>query len=423
MKFIWLLFICMIVYCYGVSEDYYFAKQEPELANKTNYTKVPKTLKNILLTARRTDSNDSSKTAIQNNDELNYESYNELSDIEDQMMNRTSKSKAHIGHNGFDNDSVGVRFSTYANLHQGVDYVSKLKSFEEIIKDYAYHDDTAGTASPMLRDLNKTTATQTEYDFNKVILKNATRDKNESETLAVDVNNVIPVSSTINDDNEYIRSSNVSNRDIWYVPENTPCWDLPILYGELGHTSRTSKVFVMYPGILNNVIEANEKSSKPSGHLYVSISQIANKWCSEGPCYGDHTMCLFSDKTNSKLCKNGYKVSTPTMVEQIGLVNTVNSMRNRVASGDSDIYNHLPTAADMNQLIYDFDLESMASAWLHQCLPGPAVCSALEGNYVTQLECTKFAKYCCINSFETERVSKWYHVFILYLLITFYFRF
>lgn len=403
MRITWILFSFVIVDCYCVSVDYYLGSKELEPEDKKTNT-----LENKLEKAIRTNENESSG---------NDEDYDELSDIEYQMMKRTLINKAPIRQNDFDMNSSLVGHDSNANLRQGVNNISQAKSFDDIIK---YYDDAEETVYPILRGYNETTSTKaqtildlsditnfkTTTDFNRV-------DEDDTDKLSIDFYNVMPA-TTVSNDNEGVGSNSFTNNNIWYVPENSPCWDLPILYGEmksnrlLDGTPLDSQVFLMYPGTLKNVRETKEEQIQPTRSLSIPMSQTMNKWCAAGPCYGDHTMCLFSEKTNSKLCRNGYTVTTPTMVEQIGLVNTVNSMRNRIANGETLKYKHLPKAANMNQLIYDFDLESMAVAWLHQCLPGPAACSALDGNYVTQLECTKHAQHCCISSFKTERASKWY---------------
>lgn len=199
-------------------------------------------------------------------------------------------------------------------------------------------------------------------------------------------------------DDKYIEA----NGSIWYVPQDIPCWELPILYGELGHKEQISDVFSIHRGYLKNVLHHNKKNKISRKDGYSPGTQMFNKWCGIEPCYGDHTLCLFPDKTISIFCEKGYTVKTPTISEQIALVNTVNSMRNRIASGESIRYSHLPQAANMMQITYDFDLEKMAQAWLSQCLPGPAPCSALEGNYVSELECMKYMQKCCLNSYNTD---------------------
>ncbi|CAG4932852.1 unnamed protein product [Colias eurytheme] len=179
--------------------------------------------------------------------------------------------------------------------------------------------------------------------------------------------------------------NDTQNANVWYVPEKYPCWELPLLYGELGRRKITSKIFGIYGGHLNNVIDPGY-NIKGDRSFHPPFTQVMNRWCGVQPCYGDHTLCLFPDATLSKLCEKGYTVQVPTILDHIALVNTINSMRNQVASGDSDRYSHLPPAANMHQITYDYDLQKISEAWLRQCLPGPAPCSALDGN-APKLEC------------------------------------
>lgn len=417
MKSIFILLICIIVDSQSVSVDYYLGNKDPEIEVKNVNITLSKPLDDVQVfqASRKTNKNEAS---LENVTEPDYEKYDELSDIEEQMIKKASKDKRPVGENRFDSESqeIQVGFDTNVILRQSEMDVSKANTLRNILKDYVNDYDVPTTAAyTILRGNELGTETQTVFGFNKiVIIKNVTEDDINSEKMSIDFYNLIPASSVNNDFGDNFSAFNLLN-NVWYVPENYPCWELPILYGELGKSMLATDVFLVYPGNLKNVIETEEELSQPSRSLYIPVSQTMNKWCAAGPCYGDHTLCLFSDKTNSKLCRRGYTVSTPTMIEQIGLVNTVNSMRNRIANGETDIYKHLPKAADMNQLIYDFDLESMAEAWLHQCLPGPAACSALDGNYVTQLECTKHAKHCCIDSYKTEKASKWYGFIIHFI--------
>ncbi|KAM3963972.1 uncharacterized protein ACR2FA_002006 [Aphomia sociella] len=204
----------------------------------------------------------------------------------------------------------------------------------------------------------------------------------------------------------FVNKSKSLQNNIWYVPEKYPCWDLPVLYGKLDKKSNASDVFLLYANLLKNVIDNETAESLLSKSYDHSISQAYNKWCTVQPCYADHTLCLFPDKINSKLCDMGYKVEKPTTLQQIAFVNTLNSMRNRIANGVSKEYPNLPSAANMKQIMYDLDLEKIAQAWLHQCLPGPTPCSALDGNYTISLECTKSAENCCKNSIKNHATSK-----------------
>ncbi|XP_028157270.1 uncharacterized protein LOC114350605 [Ostrinia furnacalis] len=194
---------------------------------------------------------------------------------------------------------------------------------------------------------------------------------------------------------------------MWYVPEKYPCWQLPILYGELGRRKKTSNIFLVKGGDLKNVnIPDKDKLRKYMLKPDVPTVSSLNKWCSVEPCYGDHTLCLFTENHVSKVCDENYRVHKPTILEHIAIVNTVNAMRNRIANGAADEYPQLPAAKNMKQIIYDYDLEKMAAAWLRQCLPGPPPCSALDERYVSQLECTKYADECCVNSYKIDPTSK-----------------
>lgn len=199
------------------------------------------------------------------------------------------------------------------------------------------------------------------------------------------------------------------NRDkVWYVPEKYPCWELPIIYGELGRKKRVSEIFLVYFSRLKNVIDDSPKIEPVSRKYFIAdAAKLVNKWCAVSPCYGDHTLCLFAPKTYSRVCDKEYKVYSPTMSEQMALVSTLNSMRNSVARGTAEEYIHLPTAANMKQMIYDFDLEEMAEVWLRQCLPGVAPCSSLNNEYIIQLECTKYAEYCCFNTQKGDASVNW----------------
>ncbi|XP_045449437.1 uncharacterized protein LOC123658002 [Melitaea cinxia] len=195
--------------------------------------------------------------------------------------------------------------------------------------------------------------------------------------------------------------TNKVEENIWYVPYEFPCWELPTLYGELGVKKKKSDVFLIYGGKLMNVIGPSSKTKSNYKADEPFIPNTVNKWCEVEPCYGDHTLCLFPNKHISNICDKEYKVIVPSTTEQFTITNTLNSMRNRVANGLASKYSHLPTAANMLQVTYDYDLEKISKAWLRQCIPGVPPCSALDGNIVTQLECTKYMKYCCLQNSKT----------------------
>ncbi|CAH4027719.1 unnamed protein product [Pieris brassicae] len=267
-------------------------------------------------------------------------------------------------------------------------FVSKL----DVFKDYVYlYDDNA--ESNVLRNDNMSQLYQKQTTINMT-------EAQKLKEYAIKFYNLEPAaaSSVLND----IPRDN--NQKVWYVPENYPCWELPLLYGELGQRMNTTEVFLIFGGRLKNVVDPgyNETVYKtPSS----STSYLPNRWCGVLPCYGDHTLCLFPGDNLSKLCEKGYNVQVPSILDQIALVNTINSMRNRVASGESDRYSHLPPAANMKEINYDYDLQKVSEAWLRQCLPGPAPCSALDGETVSHLECTKYADNCCFKSQSAFRCT------------------
>lgn len=264
------------------------------------------------------------------------------------------------------------------------------------MKDYEYIYDDSTT--PRIQMLQAAVVNTTE------ILDVPDRVENDSKVYYTDFFNLAPA-AVMPETNQ----NDFPNKQQWYVPEIYPCWELPVLYGELGKGLRTWKeLFIIKRATLKNVIILAPKKMHKAKYYELPAATAYNKWCEVEPCYGDHTLCLFSDNTVSKICDSNYRVKEPTILEQIALVNTVNAMRNRVAIGAAEEYIHLPTASNMKQIMYDYDLEKMAAAWLRQCLPGPPPCSALDGHYVTQLECTKYANLCCVKSYKMGvTTSKW----------------
>lgn len=290
------------------------------------------------------------------------------------------------------------------NILQGIDNTSRVETsnksttkgfpvgmFEEY--EYMYDDKMNNCCQPVLRheENNKTGTFGLKIPM-----------QNDSENLRyTDYFNLSPALESIKL-KESMTSKSV--KSVWYVPENYPCWNLPFIYGKLGQRPQTSNVFVIYSGDLSVEHEPQEDKEEVSGDTSYSAS---NLWCEQEPCYGDHTLCLFPDDKISEICENYYHVKSPNILEQTALVNTINSMRNRVAMGTADVYSHLPTASNMEQIIYDYDLARMANRWLRQCLPGPAACSSLRNDLITQLECTKSAKECCLFFNPTETEPKW----------------
>ncbi|KAH9641474.1 hypothetical protein HF086_006090 [Spodoptera exigua] len=412
-----LIFIFIVVACHGVSVDYYLGNKEDDEGYKTRANHKLDNSNPLPITKTKDDDkvnisleNAKSTSGIEDSEE-DYEEYDDLTDIEEQVAEKSFKIKMSTDQNVLDSDPEDIEIGhDPAVLRLSNDFVpeyeSKMnKTIKDIFEEFGRQSGESRAALPILHDQNITTENQTNTILKLIISKNFTDIKSDAEKLPLDFYNLIPASNLLNDTYSNISTFNIPE-NIWYVPENCPCWKLPILYAKTGQVMSSTDVFLMNQGTLKNVEENLKEQNQSSRPHFGPVTQNMNKWCAVGPCYGDHTLCLFSERVNSKLCKNGYIVSTPTTIEQIGLVYTVNSMRNSVANGASEQYKHLPKAADMNQIMYDLDLESMAVHWLHQCLPGPAACSALDGHYVTQLECTKYARHCCIDSFKSEMASK-----------------
>ncbi|XP_061723037.1 uncharacterized protein LOC133529350 [Cydia pomonella] len=183
------------------------------------------------------------------------------------------------------------------------------------------------------------------------------------------------------------------NDNIWYVPEEYPCWELPILFGRFKTRAKYSDIFVLKGGTLDGISLEPETEIKFTPRRRNDDS--GNKWCDQGPCYGDHTLCTFPNDTISRICDTAYKVKKLSVYEQVVVLNTINTMRNRVAMGTAEVYPKLPTAANMQQVMYDMDLARISNRWLRQCLPGPAACSSIKDKLVTQLECKKCLRNCC----------------------------
>lgn len=201
-------------------------------------------------------------------------------------------------------------------------------------------------------------------------------------------------------------------KKVWYVPYKFYCsLKSPLMSGSL-ERKRTTDIFQIHENSLTNVkMAANEITFIKPTNLHKG--EKFNAWCTISPCYGDHTLCLFQGTSYSKLCDESYVVKIPKTYEQVLIINIVNSMRSSVATQQSERYKHLLPAADMNQIMYDLDLQEMAQVWLHQCVPGPAPCVALNNEFVAQLECTKYASKCCLYSHnllynkQRRRKRKW----------------
>ncbi|CAB3246237.1 unnamed protein product [Arctia plantaginis] len=406
---VWLLFITTLCEC--ISEDYFLYKEKQNTPNLNKNESVSKPIQEEQLLFKAMLRSNTSESSIAHVTAFTKRSLiNNYDDYRDSATNENIGNMI-VGKRIFGTDYVD-NSDTYDGLLEKGPSVSKANIYLDILKDYVYQYNEPVTVRQILRQ-------QKDKFKNDLLKSNKTTETNisksdyvTSEKLVVDFYNLQPATPPNETENEetgklgyYYDIQKYVNDSVWYVPENLPCWDLPILYAELGQKKKEG-VFLTYGGSLKNVVEKYEAEKLANKKFNIPISQILNKWCASDPCYGDHTLCLFSDSTNSKLCVSGYEVLSPSMGERIALVNTVNSMRNRIATGVTDLYKHLPTATDMNQLIYDFDLQTMAEAWLRQCLPGPSTCSSLEGNYVAQLECTKYTDLCCTKSYKTVVGSK-----------------
>ncbi|XP_052739098.1 uncharacterized protein LOC112050008 [Bicyclus anynana] len=252
-----------------------------------------------------------------------------------------------------------------------------LNSFDEY--DYKYSNDTDEIGSLLLRQ--------------QIVEEKLASPPNKTET-DTPFGKFYNLEPAVNQDINIIYNRQTFN-NTWYVPQDFPCWELPILYGELGSKKKKENIFLIHGGNLVNVKETTIEKLTNYKPVEPPISRVVNKWCEVEPCYGDHTLCLFPKIVISNICDKEYKVHVPSILDQAAVVNTINTMRNHIANGVSKRYSHLPSAANMKQITYDYDLEEMAQAWLRQCLPGSAPCSALDENLVAHLECTKYAKYCC----------------------------
>lgn len=274
---------------------------------------------------------------------------------------------------------------------------SSTSGFKQLREDLGHNEENIITAKP---DENQ------EVTNSSVAYENSQKFDNKSLKYLPEFFNLEPAAGVLK--YKKLSEGSVNKDKVWYVPEKYPCWQLPVIYGELGRKKKVSEIFLVYFSRLKNVIDDNSpKFPVPKDFFIIEPAKLVNKWCSVPPCYGDHTLCLFPHKTYSQLCDKQYTVHTPSMSEQMAIVNTVNSMRNSVARGTAEEYIHLPPAANMKQVLYDFDLQEMAEVWLRQCLPGLAPCSSLDNEYIMQLECTKYAEYCCINSYKGDLTINW----------------
>ncbi|XP_041972424.1 uncharacterized protein LOC121728331 [Aricia agestis] len=268
---------------------------------------------------------------------------------------------------------------------------NQILRFKKYLKDYDYD------SQEMFEDTNK----QNDNKPSKVTVKpfkSTENSKNrKNSTIRYQYFEVVPAVN-------YSRHKNIRD-SLWYTIENTPCFNLPLLYGHVYPEKFNRNVFSMYQNTIDYVEEPMQYYSGDFTNMTHKITQMrhkSNRWCENVPCFADHTLCMFP-KYKMPICGNRYKVKKPNALERVGIINTINSMRNKLANGHSIRYRHLPTAANMQRVLYDRDLERMAERWLLQCVAGPAPCASLDGQMVAELECTKYAKDCC---FKTDPSSK-----------------
>lgn len=398
------------VQCYAIPPDYYSLGHEhselndKNLENQRSYIlEEPLTTSNVTLSSSYLDSeygedeNDFIEiyVATQKSHKKHYmqKIMNERSTKTSvKVENSTDKidySKILRKHTDPTNTSSGIR------IFKSYDYVYNDEDIEQVSPKHRHMGYKKGTAQPA-QEVNNSTAV-----YDSVLLFD-----NKTLNYLPKFYNLEPAAGVL--DNKKHTDKSVHKDKVWYVPEKYPCWELPIIYGELGRKKQISEVFLVYFSRLTNVIDDNPKTVPVLKKYFIADpAKVVNKWCAVSPCYGDHTLCLFSRKAYSRICDTEYKVYSPSMSEQMALINTINSMRNSVARGTAEEYSHLPPAANMKQIIYDFDLEEMAKVWLRQCLPGIAPCSSLENEYIIQLECTKYADYCCFSTHRGDSSVNW----------------
>ncbi|XP_069357225.1 uncharacterized protein [Maniola hyperantus] len=387
-----LILFALIAKSLGIGEEYYIDQNEiPDTSHTvTNESDARRTVENNL----------SPKTNVSVNTALSsYKNINKDDDKEDNIIlsYNVAREKHACLEKSFTSRTTptllqggnGSTFSTIKSvLNASHNTLSiRINSFEEY--DYKYDYDTDEDGLQALR--------------HQVAEEKSLKSQNKTEP-DIPYAKFYNLEPAVDQDLTFNQTKYIYDQT-WYVPQDFPCWDLPILYGELGSKKKKHDVFLIYGGNLVNVIESSTKMTSTYKPVEPPISHVINKWCEVEPCYGDHTLCLFPRPVISNICDKEYKVFVPNILDQFTLVNTINTMRNHVANGVSKKYPHLPSAANMKQITYDYDLEDMAQAWLRQCLPGPAPCSALDGNLVSHLECTKYAKYCCSQS--SKSFSKW----------------
>lgn len=301
-------------------------------------------------------------------------------------------------------DILNVTFTPYTSDPQ----ITTKLSPEQVLHEYHYDYAESDTSHYILKTGETLSSQRTTQKDNSGLVTNKTFDT-FSELF-----NLESVAENLN-----LNSTPDVLQGTWYVMEDYPCWQLPLIYGEIdqtkaqhfdiGNRNRRTPVFQMYPKYLKNVIAENETVEDPV-QKDNNIQYNVNKWCRFAPCYGDHTMCMFPEKVASGFCGRGYTVSVPPVNEQTAFIFSLNSMRNAVASGvRGHQHPQIPRvigATNMKKILYDYELQVMAEKWLLQCLPGPAPCDSFDSAFVTQLECTKLTDHCCV---DKHIITKWYN--------------
>lgn len=364
----------------AIQPEYYFDTEEQADNNKVNASKSDD---EKILSQNDTPIYDS------NDDRTKYNNDSNLRRVasENTSIPTTSSAATTLGNNTINYKAILRNLNTFP----GYDYADDVTTSHEQLRFDNSSDESDNTTEP----IDESTDDHVNATYN-----------NSIKYLA-DFFNLDPASSKVDIKNGLLKNYKGSEY-LWYVPEKLPCWNLPVVVGRLSKRRSMSGVFRVYSDRLTDVLPIGDQGSlRPRYYLVPSHRKTANKWCNNAPCFGDHSLCIFSDKTFSKICDVGYHISRPSKLEKISIVNTINSMRNSIASGSVEIYRHLPTAADMQQILYDTDLEEMALAWLRQCLPGIDPCSSLSDEYVTQLECTKCAENCCLNLQGADVKATW----------------
>lgn len=123
---------------------------------------------------------------IKNTTETDYEKYDDLSEIEERMKEKSSEDKTAMQQdslNRYDSARTGLGYDINALMRQTDNQVSKIKSINDILKEYRYRDDDPETAKKMLRVHNTTVSKSKSQnaDFkNIVIINNATQENSDA---------------------------------------------------------------------------------------------------------------------------------------------------------------------------------------------------------------------------------------------------